>query len=162
MTKLKYALSKGFLYKKVSEAVFTYVPKCEIKTFIGTLEGNEAFKDRLVKFGKKISERLTNPESELIRQIRVNYDLIEVNGGFCLSLSKRDFVEHPIQASQIGLITPRAYFNYDHLSNEDSLYFREILENSLSQCEIAQFCEDFLGLFNFQGKQHKQKAIYLY
>lgn len=158
MSKLGYAIYKGTVYKKDPRAVYTYTYKCEVSAFIGTLEGNESFKSRLVKYGDKVKEKLKNPNSQLIRQVKVSHDLIEVNGGWCLCLSQRKFLHRPIPNEQVGIITPRAYFDYDHQETPDGNFFREILENSLSPEEIKSFCNDFLNLLQFQKKRHKEKV----
>ena len=40
----------------------------------------------------------------------------------------------------------------------DPKYFREILENSLSESEVATFCEDFLRLLSYNKKKHKDRV----
>ena len=36
-------------------------------------------------------------DSECDRQLKVNYDLIEVSDGWCFSISQREFVQKPIE-----------------------------------------------------------------
>ena len=93
--------------------------------------------------------------------MRINYDLIEVNGGWCFSIIQRKFVSNPIKESDIGKESPRAFIQYEHTKEPDPGYFKEILENSLSQLEIAHFCEYFIRLFNCRIKQHKEKVMCL-
>jgi hypothetical protein len=138
--------------------MYTYTYKCEVSAFVGTLEGNESFKARLVKYGDKLRDKLKNPNSQLIHQIEVCHDLIEVNEGWCLSLSGRKFVKQPIPLQKVGQISPRAFYEYDHKTTPDAKFFREILENSLSPDDISSFCDDFLNLLQFQNKRHKQKV----
>ena len=59
---------------------------------------------------------------------------------------------------EIGKNSPRAFFEYEKERAPDAKYFREILENSLTKEETRKFCEDFLHLFQFQGKSHKRKV----
>ncbi|KAK3734488.1 hypothetical protein QZH41_008196, partial [Actinostola sp. cb2023] len=158
MTRLGYAMYEGAVYRKDPRSRYTYSYKCDVSSFIGTLEGNESFRSRLVKFGEKVKERIKNPKSQLIRQIKVLHDLIEVKDGWCLSISKRRFIKEPISKDQVGKFSPRAYFHCDHDILPDAKFFREILENSLSNDQIKDFCNDFLNLLKFQGKQHKEKV----
>ena len=65
---------------------------------------------------------------------------------FCLALFQ-----------QKGLITPRAFVDYDRLKDPEPRYFEAILWNSLPEDEIWQFCGDFLGLFH--PKEHKQAVL---
>ena len=93
MGQLGYALYQGMVYKKNPKATFTYTYKCDVNSFIGALEGNEAFKSRLLKYGERLRDKLKNPKSQLIQQLEVDHDLIEVNDGWCLSIEKRGFVK---------------------------------------------------------------------
>lgn len=158
MKRLQYAIYKGIVYRKCPQAHFTYLQRCSVGEFIGTLEGNELLKGRLVSNGQRIKDKLKQPECQLIHQLEINYDLIEVNDGWCLSLSAQKFVHNPIRPEDIGKISPRAFVPYDHNQEPDPKYFKEILENSLSDDKIQEFCNDFLGLLRFQKKKHKEKV----
>ena len=57
---------------------------------------------------------------------------------------------------EVGKVSPRAFFDYDKNNPPNAKYFQEILENSLTPEEITHFCNDFLGLFKFQKKGHKE------
>ena len=103
----------------------------------------------------KIIEMLSDALCELFDPLIIDYDLIEVNDGVCWLLKNRAFVESAIEESQIGKVSPRAFSVYDPTKHADPRYFREILENSLSQSKVSNFCEDFLKLLNYNKKQHK-------
>ena len=47
---------------------------------------------------------------------------------------------------------------YDSTKDPDPKYLKEILENSLSPDEVANFCDNFLKLLNYNKKQHKDKV----
>lgn len=55
---------------------------------------------------------------------------------------------------QKGVVTPRAFVDFDRLKDPEPKYFEEILRNSLSFENIQQFCADFLALF--RPREHKQ------
>ena len=59
---------------------------------------------------------------------------------------------------EVGNKSPRAFFDHDKDAPPNAAYFQEILENSLTSEEITNFCNDFLRLFEFQKKSHKQKV----
>ena len=85
----------------------------------------------LVKFCRKIIEIMSHHECELIPQIRFNWDLREVKDGHCFSISKRDFIECPIETKDIGKISPRAYAPYSNCKEEPVLlYCQQSIENS--------------------------------
>ena len=158
MKKLEYALLRGKIYKKKSEAKYTYAYKCEVSAFVNCLAANEYFKGRPLKNMRRVIDTLADPDCEVIRPISVDYNLIEVNAGHCWSIKERRFLESPIPEEKIGLVTPRAFSKYDHQRNADPKYFREILENSLTDSDMNEFCEDFLKLLHFNQKRHKDKV----
>ena len=158
MKKLNYASYRGKVYRREPRSRYTYSFKCDARAFINTLATNEQFKSRLVREMKKIIEMLSDPLCELFEPLVIDYDLIEVNDGVCWSLKQRAFVECPIEENQIGKISPRAFSAYDSKKEADPKYFREILENSLSQSEVSTFCEDYLKLLNYNKKQHKDRV----
>ena len=94
---------------------------------------NELFKARLLKDMKRVIEILANPFCEVIRPLRIDYNLIEVNDGRCWSIKERRFLD-------IGHVTPRAFSTYDATKEVEPKYFKEILENSLPEAEISTFC----------------------
>ena len=79
MKKLGYALYGGKVYKKCDKAKYTYSYKCEVEAYVNGLAANELLKARLLKDMKRVIEILANPFCEVIRPLRVDYNLIEVN-----------------------------------------------------------------------------------
>ena len=158
MKKLEYACYRGKVYKRDPRSMYTYSYKCEARAFVNSLATNEQFKSRLIRDMRKVIDLLGDPCCELFQPLVIDYDLIEVNGGVCWSVRRRAFVEDPIEARQIGKLSPRCFCEYDPSKEADPTYFREILENSLSASDLATFCEDFLTLLNYNGKKHKDKV----
>ena len=155
--RLDYALYRGTIYRKCEGAIYSYSYKCDVKSFVNSLAANELFKARLLKM-KKVIDLLADPDCEVIRPIIVDYNLIEVNDGYCWSVSERWFLRNAIPADKVSLVTPRAFSQYDPLKVPQPKYFREVLENSLSEADIALFCEDFLRLLHFNKKKHKERV----
>lgn len=158
MKSLQYALYRGVVYKKAEKATYTYTYKCDVLVFMHSLAANESFKSRLLSQMKRVVDILSDPHCEVIRPIIVDYDLIEVGNGYCWSISERRFLKEAIPAQKIGQITPRAFSLYDPFKTPDPKYFREILDNSLTDAEIGQFCHDFLNLLRYNQKRHKDKV----
>ena len=75
--------------------------------------------------------------------------------------SQRKFVFEPVKDADIGKESPRAYVDYEHTKKPDPGYFKQILENSLNELEMAHFCEYFIRLLNCRIKQHKEKVMCL-
>ena len=156
MKKLGYALYGGKVYKKCDKAKYTYLYKCKVEAYVNGLAANELFNARLLKDMKRVIEILANPFCEVIRPLRVDYNLIEVNDGRCWSIKERRFLDNAIK--DIGHVTPRAFSTYDAMKEVEPKYFKEILENSLQEAEISTFCEDFLKLLNHNQKRHKDRV----
>ena len=158
MKKLDYALHRGQIYRKEPASRYTYLYKCEPRAFVNSLAANEFFKGRLLKDMKRVTDILSDPYCEVIRPITIDYDLIEVNDGKCWSVRERRFIDQAIEDDNKGLVTPRAFCRYDCSTPPQPEYFKEILENSLTENEVATFCEDFLKLLNYNRKRHKDKV----
>ena len=114
-------------YKKLSSSL-GHVHLGLVRAFINSLAANEFFKARLLKDKRKIIDILSDPDCEMVRPISIDYNLIEVNGGYCWSIKERRFVKNPIPAEKIGIVTPRAFTKYDPDKEPDPKYFKEIQE----------------------------------
>ena len=103
----------------------------------------------------KSNDLLADPDCEVIRPIIVDYHLREVNDGYCWSVSERRFLKNAIPADKVSLMTPRPFSRYD----PQPKYIREVLENNLSEADIAMFCEDFLRLLHFNKNNTKKECL---
>ena len=81
-----------------------------------------------------------------------------MNDGWCWSIKRRSFLENAIQDHQIGKVSPRAFCPYDPARDPDPKYFKEVLENSLGEQDLRNFCDDFLKLLSYNQKRHKDKV----
>ena len=161
MAKLGYALHSGEMFKKVKNSESTY-PHCfSVKKFLALLGSNDQFKDTIIKHLNKLVEILGDRECEFVKQLRVNYDVIEVNGGWCFSIGQRKFVLLRIKSTEIGKESPRAYIDYEHTKTPDQGYFKQILQKAFDKQEIAHFCQYYIRLLNCGTKQHKERVMYL-
>ena len=57
-----------------TKSQFAYQYLCNMKTFLNNLMGNKAFKDRLVQHIQRVLTILSEPESSVIPQLKVNRD----------------------------------------------------------------------------------------
>ena len=161
MEKLGYSLYKGEVYKKVQSSKYTFKHCCTVKKLLSVLGTSECFKETIVKHLNKLDSLLSDQESEFGKQLKINYNLIEVLDGWCFSISRREFVENAISHSDIGRESPRAFVAYRRDKSTVVAFFKEILENILSEDEIGHFCEHFIRLLNYGTKQHKEKVLCL-
>ena len=131
MMSLGHALCKGDVYVKPQSAKFTYVLMMNVESYVNKMMVSDVVGEDLVKLCRKIIEIMSHHECELIPQIRFDWDLIELKDGYCFSISKRDFIECPIETRDIGKISPRAYAPYYNCKEEPvHLYFKQSNENS--------------------------------
>ncbi|KAL9976564.1 hypothetical protein ACROYT_G013884 [Oculina patagonica] len=107
--------------------------------------GNKALKDRLVQHIQGLLPILSEPDSSLMHRLKIDKDLIEVNDGWFWSFSAGHFVTDMTSESQKGVVSPRAFVNYDPSKVPEPKYFEEILRNSLSEEDLKKFCADFLA-----------------
>ena len=158
MLKLRFAIHKGDVYKLRQDAIYTYHKLCPVDEFLHSLLGNDYFKQRLLRNMPKLLSILKHPGSQAIRQIQIDNDIVEVNNNWFWSFSKNTFKKGVLDGYQPGEISPRAFVPFDHDSDVDPGFFKEILENSLDEEQTVQFCKDFLNLFKLNSRQHKDKV----
>ena len=96
MISLGHGLYKGDIYVKPPSAKFTFVLMMNVESYINKLMISDLIGEDVAKFCRKIIEIMCHPDCELIRQIKFNWDLIEVKDGYCFSIGRRDFIECPI------------------------------------------------------------------
>jgi len=58
---------------------------------------------------------MSNPDYNGIKQIQVDYNLIEVKPfGCCFDIESKSFVMNPLSSSKHGELTPRSYVSYTY------------------------------------------------
>ena len=106
MKKLQFSVYRKFsVYKKVAESQFTFKFFCSMKTFLLNLMGNERFKDRLVQHFQRVLALLSDPESCLISQLKIDRDLVEVQDGWLWSFSPVRLRKESSQNPRLELLT---------------------------------------------------------
>jgi len=158
MKALNYGMFQGKIYKKVEGAQYTYAVKCEAREFLNSLAANEHFKGRLISEITKLNEILSDTYCEVVRPIKINYNLIEVLNGQCWSIKEKKLMFNAISENDKGKVSPRAFCRYDSTKPPEPKYFKEILENSLCEEDVSNFCTDFLKLLEHKKKKHKDKV----
>ena len=103
MRKLYYTVHRGEVCKQVPKSQFTYSYLCPMKTFLHHLMGNEVFKDRLVQHIQQVLPILSEPECSLMRQLKIEKDLVEVQDGWFWSFSSGSFIQEIIPESQVRI-----------------------------------------------------------
>ena len=101
MEKLGCALYCKDVFKKVKSSKYTYQHCCSVKKFLSLRGSNDKFKDTIIKHLNKLVEILGDRQCGFVRQLRIQYDLIEVTGGWCFSINQRKFVFGPVRDADI-------------------------------------------------------------
>ena len=76
-------------------------------------------KDKIIEHVNKFIEILGDKECEFMKQLSVNFYLLEVRGGWCFSISQKKIILNPIEEKNIGKESPRTYITYDHTKSQD-------------------------------------------
>ena len=97
MGKLGYALYRGYVFKQMNTSKYTYQHCRSVKKTLSLLGSNDRFKDTIIKHLNKLIEILGNKECEFMKQLSINFHLIEVCGGWCFSISQRKYLLNPIE-----------------------------------------------------------------
>ena len=63
-------------------------------------------------------------------------------------------INNLVADEKMGVVS--AFTRYDPDKETDPTYFKEILENSLSQAKIREYCEDFLKLLTFNKEMPQE------
>ena len=133
MQRNHYALHKGLIFTKVPEAILTFDKYLSVDNFINECLGNVFLRGIIVPFVDQIVKRLGHPNCGYIKQIKIQWDLIEVEDGYAWSISAMKFV--PLNKEFFGKITPRKYVKLNRNRPVDAKYFAEMLQNSFPDVE---------------------------
>ena len=63
-------------------------------------------------------------------------------------------INNLVADEKMGVVS--AFTRYDPDKETDPTYFKESLENSLSQAKIREYCEDFLKLLTFNKEMPQE------
>ena len=128
-----YALHRGLIYTKVPQALLTFDKYLSVDSFINECLGNVFLRGMIVPFVDQIVKRLGHPSCGYIKQIKIQWDLIEVEDGYAWSISAMKFV--PLKKELFGKVTPRKFIKLNRNRPVDAKYFEEMLQNSFPDIE---------------------------
>ena len=97
MDKFEFGLYDGAIYKKCSEAVYTYVYACTVHTFINHIMGNPEVANEIILFSSQLINLLSEKSCRLIPQLVIDYNFIEVlPKGWCFNIEQKKFEKNPV------------------------------------------------------------------
>ena len=73
---------------------------------------------------------MSNPGSELFPQIKINFDLIQVDDVKFFSISQRKFIDCPLKDEDFCKVSYRMYIKYDSSKDPNPGYFQNGVLNS--------------------------------
>ena len=156
----QHALHKGFVYSKVEEAKFTYFPLDTVEDYLNRILQYEDVALSLLGHTKAIVDLLKSPACTIVKQMAVNYDLIEVMNGKCWQISARKFIDCPYNEDDVGFISPRMYFSYDSASMPKPGYFKESVLNSFPQpIQYTRFLNKWYQLLLHERMPQKVRKL---
>ena len=115
MNDLDYRLHDGEVYRKVPQAKFTFLRSSSVNDFVHALLSNPKMATVIAPQISSVISILCNSDCQIIRQIELDYNLIEVKPqGCCFNIELKKFVHNPLLELSVGKLSPRAYVSYTY------------------------------------------------
>ena len=131
-------------------AKFSYVKSGSVMDFLHSLLCNAQIAELLTPHLAVVSNILSHKECTIVRQIVINYDLVELKPfGTCFCFSEKTFKADCFSDNDVGKITPRAYVSYTYKENVVPYprIFVQSLRNSFpSEEQFTKFFENDTSL----------------
>ena len=106
----EFGLFDGCVYKKIPEAEYTYIYCSGVKEYLLRLLANAEVADQVAPYINPITNLLSEPACRLIKPIKLDYNFIEVNDGYCFNIWEKKFIKNPKTLKG----SPRAFVLYDY------------------------------------------------
>ena len=115
MRDLDYSLFRGEMFCKVPEGKYSFTRCCSVAEFVHASVTNRKIADILSAQVTNIINILSHPGCQIIRQLKFNYNLIEVKPtGVCFDIAARKFIANPISDNAIDQESPCAFVSYTY------------------------------------------------
>lgn len=89
-------LHQGYVYKFIPESTKTYTYYKPVKDFVMRLLGDPLVADVVANHVYEVSRLLAEKSCRVIKQLKLDYNFIEVIGGIFFNIEKKCFEEHPV------------------------------------------------------------------
>ena len=109
----------------------------------------------IVRNGGQLVRLLGDPESEMFRQVQINYNLIEVAKGWCFALDERKFVQNAIE--EVGRVSPRAFIRYDPEKTPERAISRKYLRTALVRPSCGTSVNTMCAFLITEGNNTRKK-----
>ena len=150
-----YKLNNGYVFSKPDKATFTYTSYFTVHEFVNRLLGNRNLTTHLLPFVDKVIKVLSDPSCDFIRQVEVDYDLIEINNGLGWSIT-----QIVVKLYENAERTPRAFCPFDACHNPDGGHFKTSVVNSFPDPAVrANFLTKWYQLLLHGRFLHKTRKL---
>ncbi len=116
----KCQLFKGYIYRHIPESTKTYYFYKSANDYILRILKNTAVADALSGQTWDIIRHLEKPACKIIKQMKIDYNFIEINDGYFFNIEQKCFEKDP---PIVG--SPRAFVFYNHKKRPNPTPFIE-------------------------------------
>ena len=163
MFKRPNVLYKGNIYVKPKQAKFTFIEMMDPESYLNKLMASEALREGILKHMNSLVKLMSNPECELFPQMKINFDLIEVDDLKFFSISQRKFIDCPLKNEDFRKVSPRMYIKYDSSKDPEPGYFKDGVLNSFPDLpERMKFLNKFYQCLMAHRMPHKTRKLVVY
>ena len=106
-------LRKGYIYKFIQESTATYVCFKSVRDYVMRIMVNQDVADALAGLTWEVIKLLKEPECRMIKQLKIDYNYIEVENGYFFDIWNKEFVKKP----DLRGASPRAFVLYKYKRN---------------------------------------------
>ena len=130
--------SRGEMFRKFPEGKFSFTRCCSVAEFVHASLTIGKIANILAAQVTNVINILSHPGCQIIRQLKFNYNLIEVEPtGVCFDIAAKKFIANPISDNAIGQESPRAFVSYTYREGHvpNPKVFIEGIENSFPDAD---------------------------
>ena len=155
-----HVLYKGMVYCKPKDASFTFVEMMDPESYLNKLLASEVIREQVMRHMNALLHVMSNPQCEVFPQIKIDFNFIEVNSGYCFKISERKFVTCPFTSEDFRKISPRTFVAYDPSTPAKPKYFKEgILDYFPDLNERIQFLNKYYQCLMAYRMLHKIRKL---
>lgn len=116
----KCELFKGYIYRHVPESTRTYYHYKPVEDYVMRILKNSSVADSLSGQTWDVIRHLEKPSCRIVKQMKMDYNYIEINDGFFFNIEKKCFEQNPALTG-----SPRAFVIYNHKKRPNPTPFME-------------------------------------
>ncbi|XP_066926777.1 uncharacterized protein [Clytia hemisphaerica] len=153
----KCELFKGYIYRHVPESTKTYYHYKPVEDYVMRILKNSSVADSLSGQTWDVIRHLEKPSCRIVKQMKMDYNYIEINDGFFFNIEKKCFEQNPALTG-----SPRAFVIYNHKKRPNPTPFMEGIMNSFPNPIIRkQFLQKYYQLLMHKKFPKKEKKLML-